>query len=125
MRVAGVLALATLLVPSVGCSRTPDPVTPSAETLALGERLYDEWGCAACHGPDRAGTENAPPLTAASDHWTVDAFAKYLLDPQSVVASDPRLSKIGEAYADMEMPPFDFPLEEREAVTAWVIEASR
>lgn len=111
------------IVLMTACAEDSGRPAPSRETVALGERLYDEWACAACHGADRLGTENAPPLATVRANWTIDALAEYLLDPQKVVASDERLRGLGETYV-VEMPAFAFPAEERAAVAAWLIEKS-
>ncbi len=55
LAVASVLAVA--LAGILGWGRLGESGSPSAERLALGQRLYDE-NCAACHGADLKGAAN-------------------------------------------------------------------
>ena len=113
------------LVLSCGESREQDepPETEiTAEMIAAGEVLYEDWACAGCHGDTAEGNEDAPPLTGLAANWTVDTLAKYISDPQSFIERDARLQKMLEEYPGVQMPAYDvFPAEERRALAAYLL----
>lgn len=113
--VAALVAVPVLAQPSRG---KPTP----ADRAALGAALYGKGLCNVCHGDDRKGNENAPPLLGLKEHWDEERLAAYLKDPAKARANDPRLSNLAERYATMEMPPWEAPESERRALAAWLLE---
>lgn len=96
--------------------RTPPP--PGA----TGDVIYDLQNCANCHGADRTGKSQGPPLLDLGRHWQVEELARYLADPQSFVAADPRLRAHGETHSQT-MPAYDnLTLEQRRVLAAWLLE---
>jgi cytochrome c2 len=44
----------------------------------VGERIFSERGCAACHGPEAQGTKMGPPLKATAEAYTAVSFSAAL-----------------------------------------------
>ena len=83
------------------------------------EELYDVAGCAACHGKDRWGTEQAPSLQGLSANWSVAKLAAYIAEPSA--HRDARLEQIADEY-EAEMPGSDFlSQEQRERLAEWLL----
>ena len=94
----------------------------SAETIAVGKAIFEDWACADCHGNNGEGSEDAPPLTALAANWTLETLAQYVSDPATFVEKDARLQKMSESYPDTDMPAYDvFPAEERRALAAYLL----
>lgn len=74
---------------------------------AEGERLYREFGCAACHGEKGKGSGRGPALHGLSAHWQTETLAAYLRDPAAARAGDDRLRKLGQGYLPLAMPTFE------------------
>lgn len=112
---ASALACA-LLSPSCGDSGS------SSSAHALGERLYREKGCVACHGSGGEGTFLGPPLRNLAANWKAPELAEFLANPADRAAKDPRLKKLAGGYR-MPMTPIAASEEERlamaNAVLAW------
>lgn len=80
-----------------------------AVTLAAcggeGKRVYVEAGCQECHGMDRRGTmTTGPSLRRAGRHWDVESLLVYFANPDSVAATDERLTALRARYGSG-MPP--------------------
>jgi thiol:disulfide interchange protein DsbD len=107
------------------------------------EGVYDDWGkknkvtqvrdkgrsfydthCSSCHGEDRKGSEEVPPLVGIEDRWTMAELAQYILDPAAYRAKHPRLQELDERYAAVQMPAVDLPEERKEALVVWVMTSS-
>jgi mono/diheme cytochrome c family protein len=122
-----IVPLLLLFVVASSCAESSDETEAakpeiSAETIAAGQALFDDWACAMCHGDNREGAEGGPPLRGLDAHWTVETLAEYISDPSVFVDEDPRLQKVSESYPDSEMPAFDvFPAEERRALAAYLL----
>ena len=63
-------------------------------------------------------------MTAVAQDWTALALAEYLRDPEASIESNPRLKSISGRYQGAQMPPFDYPLADRKALAAWLIDRS-
>jgi mono/diheme cytochrome c family protein len=94
--------------------RVPSDATP--------EVMYDRAGCAACHGADRWGTEQAPSLRNLAAHWSVQELAEYIAEPSA--HRDERLEAIAAEY-EAEMPGSGFlSREQRESLAEWLLGSS-
>lgn len=93
-----------------------------AERAAAGAALYEKGLCNVCHGDDRKGNENAPPLLGLRANWDEERLAAYLKDPAKTRAADPRVAALAKRYTTMEMPPWEAPEAERRALAAWLLE---
>ena len=111
-----------LVVFLFGCGDRPAPPAAPAPAPGLdGALLYRQNSCDVCHGDDRAGSDNAPPLRGLAAHWDAERLTVYLADPAPVVASDPRLSELGERY-EVEMLAYGHvPESERRALAEWLL----
>jgi len=96
---------------------------PTADEVARARGLYDDMGCAACHGDSGEGIEGtAPALEALAPYWSVERLEAYLRDPQAFRAEHPDLDARHEVTYDAEMPAFDFLSEEQLRVLArWLL----
>ena len=83
-------------------------ITAAATLTACGgdgKRVYVEAGCQECHGMDMRGTmTSGPSLRGAGRHWNVESLLSYFANPDSVVATDERLSTLRARYGSG-MPP--------------------
>ena len=127
MRRTLVLALATagfvaaILIPIV--AQSSRPTTGRADAAAqAGPALYEKGLCSVCHGDDRKGNENAPPLVNLKEHWDEDSLTAYLKDPAKVRASDRRMAKVAEQYDTLDMPPWEAPEAERRTLATWLLQ---
>lgn len=117
----GAAAVAALVaVPLLAQSSRGKPTPP--ERAALGAALYEKGLCNVCHGDDRKGNENAPPLLGLRANWDEERLAEYFKDPAKTRAADPRVAALAERYATIEMPPWEAPESERRALAAWLLE---
>lgn len=110
------IALAALCCPALaGCFLYAHP--PRSD----GAALYRRENCANCHGPARAGTPNGPPLEGLAERWDARALGRYLLDPDAVLASDPRLAELSRRHGNR-MPPFPHLTSgERAELARWLL----
>jgi hypothetical protein len=70
-----------------------------------GHEIYMQAGCDECHGVDLKGSPSSgPTLQGVKKHWDEDRLLAYFRDPDSIAATDPRLSEMRELYGDG-MPP--------------------
>lgn len=78
-----------------------------------------------CHGKERQGTANAPPLVPLATSWTVEALERYLRDPRGFLEreADARLRAIDGRYTRMAMPSYDRADEELRVLARWLLEA--
>jgi cytochrome c553 len=116
--VLGAAALAAIPIFAQAPRGKPTP----AERAALGAALYEKGLCNVCHGDDRKGNENAPPLLGLRANWDEERLAAYLKDPAKARANDPRVAKLAERYPTIEMPPWEAPESERRGLAAWLLE---
>ena len=96
------------------------------ETTSIsGGNLFRRERCIDCHGPDGLGTGNGPSLDSMASYWTTEALTDYLVDPELVLPSNPRLSRIADAH-DARMAPFGHLSErERRALAVFVLKIQR
>ncbi|MGC2742856.1 MAG: c-type cytochrome, partial [Candidatus Angelobacter sp.] len=64
----------------VAAARTA-PAQPGIPHALPGKGIFDAHGCAACHGPDAAGTKLAPGLASASQRMQPAEMVKLLQHP--------------------------------------------
>lgn len=69
-----------------GCSKPP------------GYHVFVAAGCVRCHGANRAGTPEGPPLKGLRHTWTADQIVEYLADPAAYVQKEPRLQELVKRY---------------------------
>ena len=120
---------ALLVLAACGGGEHAHPAPPPAERPASDaavpavdpESLYRSWGCSICHGTDRRGGKNAPPLTKLDSSWSAETLADYLKDPARWRESDARIRKLVQRYPKLTMPPSDHPEAERRALAAWLL----
>lgn len=81
------------------------PKPPSnAAPVADASGLYRDATCVACHGANLEGGMLGPALTGLSAHWNREDLARFFADPESFVASTPRIAEQKAKY-NMAMPP--------------------
>ena len=98
-----------------GCApRSEPPPDASASSITENEvaearAVYDDSGCAACHGERGEGVEDmGPALEALASYWDVERLADYVRDPQAFRAEHPGHAERRARDPDLEMPAFDF-----------------
>ncbi|MBI1380750.1 MAG: c-type cytochrome [Planctomycetaceae bacterium] len=109
--------------------QTPNPTplaTPAAPTdpapVADASALYRQAVCVGCHGPKLEGGVLGPVLTGLSAHWNREDLARFFADPESFVASVPRIAEQKAKYS-MPMPPAAGLSEaERLALADWLLQ---
>jgi len=90
-----------------------------------GGSLFRRERCIDCHGPDGLGTGNGPSLDSMASFWTTEELTEYLVEPEAVLPSNSRLSKIADAH-DARMAPFGHLTErERRALAVFVLKIHR
>jgi cytochrome c oxidase cbb3-type subunit 2 len=99
-----------------------NPVAGSADAIVRGARLYQEAGCAACHGDDAEGQEGIPSLVderflEAEPDMTDAAYAAMIQFGSDV---KPTLGRAG--LADGGMPSNDLEEDDVWAIVAWLRE---
>ena len=114
-----------VLLAALGCGGAEEPANEpvvTAEDLAIGESLYDEWDCSVCHGDAGEGSDLGPTLSGLDSNWKLDELAEYISEPERFIADDPRLQKLKTAFPDMAMPAYDaIPAESRRLLAAYVM----
>ncbi len=84
----------------VGCSPAPVVVT-EPEPASLPEQaleIYQRARCERCHGDNRQGTGQAPPLINLGAYWTEEDLAVYLADPRAAAETSERLQVLAARY---------------------------
>ena len=90
-----------------------------------GGSLFRRERCIDCHGPDGLGTGNGPSLDSMASYWTTEELTEYLVEPEKVLLSNPRLSKIADAH-DARMASFGhLSQRERRALSVFVLKIHR
>jgi mono/diheme cytochrome c family protein len=89
-----------LLFALAGASCSPPPEAPAAESEAIreGRRIYVSDACPTCHGQDRMGANNGPPLQGLRARWTEEDLIRFLREPSAFRQSDPRLRQLADRY---------------------------
>ena len=88
-----------------------------------GKGAYKTFVCAACHGLDRKGTQNGPPVVSLAENWTLDELLEYLRDPKSYREKNPRLQELAGKYVGVVMPPYEtVSQEDLKRLAAWLLE---
>ena len=95
--------LATFLIASTVNSRSQEPTPPTPAKLD-GHTLFVERGCAHCHGPDAAGTQDAPNLQGVTQR----------LKPEEVRSQIVNGGKSMPAFGDM------LTAEETDTLLVWL-----
>lgn len=122
-----------LLLPLAACSK-PEAETeapksaplavpaPQTAPVADASALYRQGGCVACHGQRGEGGMLGPTLDGLSAHWNREDLARFFADPESFVASVPRIAEQKSKYA-MAMPPTPGLSEgERQTLADWLLQ---
>ena len=76
-----------------------------AKPVSRGEQLYVNWGCARCHGAQRAGTTLGPAVTGLRENWSQRDLVNYLKTPAAFVEKSKRLQEMKNQYS-VQMPGF-------------------
>jgi mono/diheme cytochrome c family protein len=107
-------APAASLVPSFLETPVAAHPAPSADTLALGKKVYDV-NCAHCHGDTGAGNGfGAPHLSPAPRDFTTEEF-KFRTTPTGALPSDEDLFRVvSRGLNGTGMPPWQYLLTEQE-----------
>jgi cytochrome c oxidase cbb3-type subunit 2 len=97
-----------------------NPVAGNVEAHARGQRLYEDAGCAACHGDDGAGSDGIPSLVddqflGAAPDMTDAAYAAIIQFGSDV---KPALGRPG--LADGGMPANDLDEDDVWAIVSWL-----
>lgn len=78
---AGVVIIVILSLTIRGVVTTPPSITSPSVFIELGERLYQEQGCASCHTINGVGGTMGPDLGGIGQRRTLSWVHKYLEDP--------------------------------------------
>lgn len=84
------------LVVAVGCGAPSGPVA-DADRVQRGREVYVFESCGSCHGAERQGGKNAPPLERLDRHWATDELVTYLRGPRAY-PKDRRLRTLAARY---------------------------
>src|SRR4030042_1860250 len=87
-----------LALAGLSCSPTSEAPTRESETVREGRRIFVSDACPTCHGQDRAGTNNGPPLQGLHPRWTEEKLIRFLREPSAFRQSDPRLRQLADRY---------------------------
>jgi len=100
MRAENGVPLIVLLLASAGlsCSPTSEAPPQESETVREGRRIFVSDACPTCHGQDRGGANNGPPLQGLRTRWTDEELIRFLREPSAFRQSDPRLRQLAERY---------------------------
>jgi mono/diheme cytochrome c family protein len=82
----------------VSCSPTSEAPAPESETVREGRRIFVSDACPTCHGQDRMGANNGPPLQGLRARWTEENLIRFLREPSAFRQSDPRLRQLADRY---------------------------
>lgn len=83
--------------------------------------LYQQQGCATCHGAEGQGGPLGPKLAGIGAMWKRDALVEYLKDPLGYAAKDERLAKQAKQYS-IAMTKFDLlPQSDLESLADYVM----
>jgi cytochrome c oxidase cbb3-type subunit 2 len=98
----------------------PNPVAGAAEAIVRGERLFQEAGCASCHGDHAEGQEGIPSLTdarflEAEPDMTDAAYAAMIRFGSD---AKPALGRAG--VSDGGMPSSDLDDDDVWAIVSWI-----
>lgn len=91
-----VVAGSAALVVAVGCGAPSGPVA-DADRVQRGREVYVFESCGSCHGAERQGGKNAPPLERLDRHWATDELVTYLRGPRAY-PKDRRLRTLAARY---------------------------
>jgi mono/diheme cytochrome c family protein len=92
------VAVLLLTVAGFACSPTTEAPARESETVREGRRIYVSEGCPTCHGQDRAGANNGPPLQGLRARWTEENLIRFLHEPSAFRQRDPRLRQLADRY---------------------------
>jgi hypothetical protein len=94
------VGIGCLFATALGCGGHRVSPPPGLDEVQLaGWQAYADLDCASCHGENREGQRSGPALTGLADHWTADQLVSYLIDPDGMVRTSPRLAYKAEKYA--------------------------
>ena len=121
------LAACVIALGLAGCSSRVDeaphsPPTPglTGDEVARARALFDDGGCAVCHGDAGEELDSGPPLTGLAEYWDVERLAAYVRDP-SEFRQAPRDLDAGVEY-EAEMPAYDYLSEEElQLLARWLL----
>ncbi len=114
----GLATVATVGIGALGaaCMLPRDP-PPGAS----GPMIYEYQNCANCHGEDRRGKTQGPPLTNLAEHWTRANLIQYLADPKSWIDRTPRLRKMRSEYSGEMSSYGNLTYAERKVLAEWLL----
>jgi cytochrome c oxidase cbb3-type subunit 2 len=99
----------------------PNPLAGNAEAIARGARLFQENGCAACHGDEAEGQEGvAPSLIDDTFLGQAPDMADAAYAAMIQFGSDAKKGLGRPGLADGGMPANDLPEEDVWAIVAWL-----
>jgi hypothetical protein len=91
---------------SLGCGGGGDSPQRAIQKQGAGYRIYQAAICHRCHGSALEGGPKAPALLQLNEHFDAARLNRYLVEPDSMQASDPRLRALDERYTSFEMPSY-------------------
>lgn len=107
---------------AAAATASKEPVPPHAvDREHPGYAVYSRRGCNVCHGPALKGTNMAPSLEDADEHWEPASFARYLSNPDSSVRANPRLREVDARYSMFVMPAYQLVAEELLPLTELIL----
>ena len=107
------LAVLIPLVLLTGCGRKPREYP--------GRALFLGAFCVQCHGENRQGTKQGPPLKQLTRYWTAESLLGYLADPAATVETNPRLKDLSYLYPAL-MPKFNMSDTDRRELVRFLLE---
>ncbi len=90
-----------------------------------GAELYTYIGCSSCHGATGTGGSLGPPLKGIGQYWDRESMTNFLVDPKETLASDPRLSKLDDAFKTDMRPFSELTRDQLERIADFVLSLER
>jgi cytochrome c553 len=102
----GITLWTSLLLAACSGERSGSDQSSAIDVEAAGYRIYQLSACHRCHGLRLDGTHKAPGLLALPSQYDAERLRRYLANPDSMQAADPRLRELDDRYTVFEMPSY-------------------
>ena len=112
---------APMMVAAVTTLKESTRQSVSKGTVTLdGPSLYQESGCATCHGQSGTGTALGPSLKQIAKYWKAEELGDYIQTPSTFRNKRPRLRSLAAQYPGV-MPEFQLSDRQRESLVEFLL----